>query len=290
MSFLDPYKLLGIDPEYPSLKKLKKSYYNWALLCHPDKGGNEESMKLIHKSYLYIKKQFENCKDVKKYEELEKEFEDFCKKQEEQPPPFREIWENSDEYKKLQNFNKAFEKFKSLNIDKNNRCFDLGYGELMDSSEYIDMSSKKTIDYEKKTKEIKKVTNKFKNELIIYKEPKSNPVGYGNQYRFDVTEINDFSGIANNLSLSDYKKAFNILGEDNIKKFPIKKKTLQSLIEERDEFLENLYDDLGDTRTPEQRRLFLKTIMNTIKKNPQPPCTAFGFLGKNTSHWPLREK
>ena len=101
MNFINPYNLLGVNPNMPDLKQLKKSYYRLALLCHPDKGGNKHSMDIVHKSYLYIKKQFDNCQNLKSYEELEKEFELFCKTQEAQPPPFRVIWENSEEYNSL---------------------------------------------------------------------------------------------------------------------------------------------------------------------------------------------
>ena len=56
MNFINPYNLLGVNPNKPDLKKLKQSYYRLALLCHPDKGGSKESMDVVHKSYLYIKK------------------------------------------------------------------------------------------------------------------------------------------------------------------------------------------------------------------------------------------
>ena len=65
-------------------------------------------MDIIHKSYLYIKKQFTNCQNLKTYEELEEEFADFCKTQEETPPPFRKIWEDSEEYDNLKKFNEEF--------------------------------------------------------------------------------------------------------------------------------------------------------------------------------------
>ena len=72
MNLINPYQLLGVNPSMPDLKQLKKSYYQLALLCHPDKGGNKESMDIVHKSYLYIKKQFANCQNLKTYEQLEK--------------------------------------------------------------------------------------------------------------------------------------------------------------------------------------------------------------------------
>jgi len=290
MNFINPYKLLGVDPEKPSLKKLKKAYYNLALLCHPDKGGDKNSMDVVHKSYLYIKKQFKNCDNVKKYEELEEEFVDFCKKQETKPPPFRDIWEGTDEYKKLRNFNRYFDvtkqreslerkkrikrnqqshKYKrkmynNSKLKKFKERFDFpwseeGYGNLMDQSEYYKKKEEHdntitrvhennitttTRAQELFHQETKKVKNEFKNEIVIYKEPTANPVGYGDKQRFDVNKIEDFSGNTKRLSLCDYKKAFNIIGEENVKKFKIKKRTLKSLTEERDNFLSSMYEEI----------------------------------------------
>ena len=52
MNFINPYQLLGINPNMPNLRDLKQSYYRLALLCHPDKGGDATSMRIIHKCYF----------------------------------------------------------------------------------------------------------------------------------------------------------------------------------------------------------------------------------------------
>lgn len=215
MNFINPYQLLGINPNMPDLKQLKKSYYRLALLCHPDKGGNKESMDIVHKSYLYIKTQFDNCQNLKSYEELETEFELFCKTQTEKPPPFRTIWENSEEYEGLKKFNEEFEKKinNHSNIVNYDNLFKKGYGEFMDPSDFKNNYSlisnqnlnKKTLD----TIDLKKNEFCFKTDLIIYKEPESIPLGYGQNQRFDVSDIDDFSDkLKDNIILNDYKKAF----------------------------------------------------------------------------------
>ncbi len=221
MNFINPYQLLGINPNMPDLKQLQKSYYQLALLCHPDKGGNKDSMNIVHKCYLYIKKQFANCQNLKSYEELEKEFADFCKTQEEQPPPFRVIWENSEEYDNLKKFNEEFEKqqkeyFKNCNLEENKDsfrdCFQEGYGKYMDISEYQNNSEIKQNLSSNKLSNIPKEKNKhnFKTSLILYKEPTANPIGYGQNYRYDVNDITDFTDklTYSNIILNDYKKAF----------------------------------------------------------------------------------
>ena len=63
-SLINPYQLLGVTIN-SSLKELKKAYYNMSLLCHPDKGGSNKDMIVVHTAYLYIKTQLEKCKDIK---------------------------------------------------------------------------------------------------------------------------------------------------------------------------------------------------------------------------------
>ena len=216
MNFLNPYNLLGVNPNMPDLKQLKQSYYRLALLCHPDKGGNKESMDIVHKSYLYIKKQFDNCQNIKSYEELEKEFETFCKTQEAIPPPFREIWENSEEFNNFKKFNQEFEKRlkqNSQNSENYMNCFKEGYGKFMDISEYKnneDIIKNKIQNTENSFLPEKKNKHNFKTNLIIYKEPNNVPLGYGQNLRFDIDIVDDFTDKLNysNINMNDYKKAF----------------------------------------------------------------------------------
>ena len=107
ISSLNPYSCLGVSPN-STLKELKKSYYNWAKLVHTDRGGNRNDFETIHYCYTYIKKQFENCKDIKSYEEQEKDFEDFCKNQTLELPPFRKIFLESEEGEGFKKFNEKF--------------------------------------------------------------------------------------------------------------------------------------------------------------------------------------
>ena len=74
---INPYDIMNLTSE-STLKDLKKAYYDLALICHPDKGGQEEDMIVIHNAYKYIKEQLENCENVGTYEELEDEFTSFC--------------------------------------------------------------------------------------------------------------------------------------------------------------------------------------------------------------------
>ena len=78
MNFINQYKLLGVTVN-STKSELKKNYYDLAKICHPDRGGNSNDMNVIYKCYKYIENHFENCKNVKTYDEYEQDFEDFCK-------------------------------------------------------------------------------------------------------------------------------------------------------------------------------------------------------------------
>ena len=62
MSLVNPYNLLGISID-SSLKELRKNYYELALICHPDKGGDSKDMIVLHRAYLYCKQQLEYAEE-----------------------------------------------------------------------------------------------------------------------------------------------------------------------------------------------------------------------------------
>jgi curved DNA-binding protein CbpA len=125
---IDPYGLLGVDSR-SSLGELKKNYYNLALLCHPDKGGNDKDMNVVSLAYNYIKDHLENVKETT-YEKLEEEFADFCKGQEIlKPPTFGQIYEETSDW--INEFNKKFEE--GLNTSGDMRQFIGGEDEIYDN-------------------------------------------------------------------------------------------------------------------------------------------------------------
>lgn len=125
---IDPYGLLGVDSR-SSLGELKKNYYNLALLCHPDKGGNDKDMNVVSLAYNYIKDHLENVKETT-YEKLEEEFADFCKGQEIlKPPTFGQIYEETNDW--INEFNKKFED--GLNTSGDMRQFIGGEDDIYDN-------------------------------------------------------------------------------------------------------------------------------------------------------------
>lgn len=163
---IDPFGLFGVTTE-STLKELKERYYSLALLCHPDKGGSKEEITIIIKSYKFVKEQLE-YKSNKTYEELEKEFADFCKEQEEIPMP--SCGEILDE---------MFER--SLKEIQVKDCFrNQGYGHLMDQGP-------------REEKEISKNTNSFSRDIVVYEEPKPSPYYIDNNLDLTIEKVDDFS-------------------------------------------------------------------------------------------------
>lgn len=241
---IKPYELFGLD-ENSSMKDLKKTYYGMALMVHPDKGGSEDEMDILHKAYLYVKEQIKNRIDnPKSLDELEEEFKYFLKKQEDKPlPKFSEIYEDTNDW--IKDFNVKFEEEAAKKFGepdeygvKNPYDKNFGYGEFMDKSE-IDPENAFEIneDYQKARENPDKPIITFHKELIAYK-------GYGaygdfgcNSLSLEGKRVNDFSG----KDTSDYMAAFSEPEtiEDN-RNFNRSKEEMneeyERLMEEREEF------------------------------------------------------
>ena len=182
---INPYDIMNVSHN-STIKELKKSYYQMALICHPDKGGTKEDMIVIHNAYKYIKEQLENCDNVGTYEDMETAFNSFCKEQEDTPPPFRDIWEDSEQKKLRDEFNTAFEK--SYNSSNNSFEFEdniqdnNGYQQYMIESKYTNKDVTEKINY--KPINMNELSDEFEDsngefieqvefetKIIKYKEP-----------------------------------------------------------------------------------------------------------------------
>jgi hypothetical protein len=226
MNLLNPYSLLGVTTN-SSLNELKKQYYSLALMCHPDKGGNKNDMIIIKNAYNYIKPQLEQNHN-KTYEDLEQEFEDFCKIQTEKVGSFSEVYEESHEW--IKEFNREFELEKQVNQVSD--PFTKGYGHLMDDDK---------VELNKYSNKVEKDSEtKFNKEMIIYEEPNHNPMDFGNLFRFDVENIEDFSDNNNNLNMNDYYQAYSNL--DNVEDYKENKYTNSNVKEMYEERMK-LYKD-----------------------------------------------
>ena len=263
-SLINPYELLGVTIN-STLKEVKKAYYNMSLLCHPDKGGSDKDMIVVHNSYLYIKKQLENCTNKPTLENIEDDFKNYFKNNYRKPPLFYEIWLDSDQGKFIREFNKEFDKKSLLSNNKilnKNIIFDTdkynkGYGYLMEKTDFnsilYDDFYKIIICKFKLHKNIKKkilrylinLKNKFvSKDIIIHKNPEK--LNENNNYfsLIENEEIKDFSLKLGKLEMTDYYKAYSNINSIKDRNFSKRNnRTFQELKEEREKFDKIILND-----------------------------------------------
>lgn len=189
-SLIDPFQLLGIN-EKSTIKDARKAYYNLALLCHPDAGGNEENMKVLVNAYSFVEEQLKSRNNVTgdwedKGKNLEKEFKEYNDKVKTEIPEMRDLFDMANEEQlkeaKRRNFGVYNEQFNKEFMAVEDP-FSKGYGDLMDDDH----------DYKSDEEYIMPTKNKFTQEVQVYKEPHILPDTYGNNYRYDIKEVKDFS-------------------------------------------------------------------------------------------------
>lgn len=220
MTIINPYDLLGVTIN-SSVSDLKKSYYSLALLCHPDKGGDASDMNTLVLSYKYLLEQLE-YRSNKTYEEVEAEFEAFCKEQEQiTPPDFATIYGDA-----IDGFNREFESTHTI-VDPfgiNN-----GYGKLMDKSEATAVNDATAAN---DAVIMKEPLHQFTRAIQIYEEPISYPGYLDNKYPLNITEIKDYSG----KQMTDYYQAF--CNHEIIPETEINNKTTIDVMEAYEKILE----------------------------------------------------
>ena len=196
-SLINPFELLGID-EQSTLKDARKSYYNLAMICHPDQGGDEKNMKILANAYKFVELQLKSVNNVNQNigEDLEKEFEEFNANIDAEILPMRDLFDlaHDDFNKKFNEKFKEEEKYQYVELVAGDP-FSAGYGSLMDT------------DIKEEEKEIPTTRQRFSSEIIIYNDPQLLPNTYGNNLRYDITDIKDFTENQGNLKMNDYRIA-----------------------------------------------------------------------------------
>ena len=164
MSVINPFELLGVDIE-STREEVRKVFKELALLCHPDKGGNPEQMKLLHNAYLYVLEQIEFQEHGRTMEDEEEKFKKFLEEQKDgKIPSIFEIM--TDE---------ANKKFNEMWDENNGEKYEMCYPS----------------NYEQKMMEEPEV---FTTQIIEYKEPKTIvEVGFSSVMDFTVNPVKDFS-------------------------------------------------------------------------------------------------
>lgn len=79
-TLIQPYELLGVATN-STPKDVRKAYYQLALLCHPDKGGDPKDMRMLQTAYEWVMAQL-SCVDTDyTYEQAQEEFDHFVASQ-----------------------------------------------------------------------------------------------------------------------------------------------------------------------------------------------------------------
>jgi len=244
-SLINPFELLGIN-EKSTLKDARKAYYNIALLCHPDCGGDENSMRVLVNAYKFVEKQLKTVRNVSEDigKDLEIEFEIFNEQVRGEIPPLRDLFDlaHDDFHKK---FNAQFDDDQKNRFEEymTGNPFEIGYGNLMDDDER-DEDEKMPI-----------TNNVFSKEIIVYEEPNILPVTYGNNFRLDISDINDFSELEGKLQMNDY-----VLAHRELENPPT------SIKAKMDEPIKD-FDKLLEMRMKEREDLYHNITHKDIKLN-----------------------
>jgi hypothetical protein len=197
-SLINPFELLGLNVnEKIDLKEVKKTYHNFSLLTHPDKGGNATDFIIVHQAYKYVLEQVQQSKEMVEMEILEEDFKNFCLENKiKELPSLLDIRDETAVFNK--EFNEQWEEQKVDGELINPFSMDNGYGNLMEQSEIIPEEAE-----QKDDKDIE-LTNKFTSDVMIYSEPKALPDNYGSHQRYDIDETDNFGNLPE--QMYDYKE------------------------------------------------------------------------------------
>jgi curved DNA-binding protein CbpA len=203
---LDPYKILGISKNFDE-KILKKAYLKMAMKTHPDRGGSQDEFQKVSIAYTILTKKLKEENNNHSHNDLRDQSREYSQQQMNQPKINVNMRDNFD----ANLFNKIYEDNKISDV------YDEGYGDWMNknlTSENQqklfqngfnkDMFNSTFEQYKKEHQE------KNKNQLVKYGEPETR-ISMKNQdslVTLGQGKITDFSGEANNLSFTDYKKAY----------------------------------------------------------------------------------
>ena len=215
---INPYELLGVTIHTP-LKDVKRAYYELSLLVHPDKGGSVEDMVAVHKAYKFVTRELSCINHSITVEELEKEFQEFCRVQTESVPMFKDIYAEAFDVKK---FNEYFNTSStSSNVWK--PFYEDGYSSWMEKS---------SVSTQYSAEETGSLTHSFK-DIEVYKEPEEYIVSCLQNVDFTCMDKKErFTCIP----AYDYKEAFtsrDITEIQNDRSLPMK--TIEDLEKERAE-------------------------------------------------------
>lgn len=206
---IDPYKILGLSKNYNEIS-LKKAYLKAAMKTHPDRGGSQDAFQRVSIAYTLLQKKLKEQENNHSHNELRDGSKKYMDTQANQPRLNTKLTEKFD----VDVFNKIYDDNKIEDV------YDEGYGSWMSENTLTDKKTEKLFQngfnkdmfnatFEQYKKE---QLQKHHNEgrLVKYENPETR-ISMKNQdslVTLGQGKITDFSGTANDLSFTDYKKAF----------------------------------------------------------------------------------
>ena len=204
---LDPYKILGLPKNFDE-KMLKKAYLKAAMVSHPDRGGTEDKFQQVSIAYALLQKKLKSTSEVQlDHNELKKKAEQDISLQNSQQLRNVNMREDFD----INVFNKIYQENKIKDV------YDSGYGDWMSNNPVQDKKQTRMFQsgfnkdmFNSEFENYKRENRKKSNSVVEYKEPEER-MSMTNQDSLMLLgrgKISDFSGEANSIQYTDYKKAF----------------------------------------------------------------------------------
>lgn len=187
---LHPYELLGVSVN-ATVQEVRKRYYALACLCHPDRGGTNDQMRVLHNAYQYVVRQVALNRTVT-FEEMARDFEEFCATQQAEVPPFYDVHA---EAFNLPKFNEVFEAA---------RTGDQRVDGAFEEGGYETCPSEATLEYRPTES---RIVEGFQTELVVYKEPRPVVMPLSTVRSLAFAELDDFTCSVGKLVACDYKAA-----------------------------------------------------------------------------------
>lgn len=204
---LDPYQILGLSKSF-NLSGLKKAYLKAAMKAHPDRGGSAQAFQQVSIAYTVLQNKLKEQENSHSHEELRQGARDYISTQSSNPK--RNI--NMKDHFDVNLFNKIYED------NKIPESFDRGYGKWMEQNPALESEQTKlfqngfnkdlfnsTFDEYKRSQ-----ASHYKQQLVKYEDPEQR-LSMKNQdalVTLGQGRISDFSGSAESLHYTDYKKAY----------------------------------------------------------------------------------
>lgn len=215
---INPYDLLGVTI-HSTVDEVRKTYYRLALICHEDKGGSKDDMIAVHAAYKFVLVQAVNRTVT--FEDVEKQFKDFCDSQTEAVPKFQDIYADAFD---LPKFNAHFAGAAQMTHASDPG----GYGDLMDERATPDPAAYQD-------KEAAEVAHVFTSSVVEYRAPDEMLGGFA--AALDITgaaTTENGYGMATDggLQMFDYKQA--LTPAEPMSADEPKERTLDDLVKERE--------------------------------------------------------